>query len=504
MKRIVSFIVIVLVSIGVMVWSTPNLLNSVRLGLDLKGGFEILYEASPMTGGAEVSRDSLNETARSLEKRVDALGGSEPEITTEGTNRIRLRIAGVTDEKAVRERIKEPANLTFRSLGASSDAATTEDKTDAAAEDKAAVESTDTTGTEDAADSKDAAAGTKENTVTDKAADTDAAAGTETSTGTDKAADTDAADTDKAADTEKDAAADPYQGFTKIELTGQDFKPNGASVQPDQLGNLMISIELNDANKFADVTGRLIGQPMAIFLDDELLSAPTVQQRITGGTAQITGDFTREEAQNLRDTINLGALPLQLTEKYSQSVGATLGQLSLDQTLKAGIVGSIIILIFMVFMYRIPGLIAAFCLIIHTWGTILIFIWADITLTLPGIAAFILGIGMAVDANIITYERIKEEMRSGKSILSAFRAGSKSSFRTVMDAQITTLIAGAVMFWLGTGSVRGFALVLMIDIVTSIITNVFLSRYLLSLLVKAKSLNKPGYFGVKGSEIREL
>ncbi|OWA36535.1 protein translocase subunit SecD [Saccharibacillus sp. O16] len=445
MKRIVSFIVIVLVSIGVMVWSTPNLLNSVRLGLDLKGGFEILYEASPMTGGQEVTRESLVETAKSLEKRVDALGGSEPEITTEGSNRIRLRIAGVTDEKAVRERIKEPANLTFRSLGSASDAKAT-DKGAAANENEAAANG----------------------------------------------------------ETESEAAADPYQGFDKIELTGSDFKPNGASVQYDQIGNPMISIELKDANKFADVTGRLIRQPMAIFLDDQLLSAPEVKQRITGGTAQISGKFTREEAQNLRDTINLGALPLKLTEKYSQSVGATLGQQSLDQTLMAGIVGSIIILVFMMFMYRVPGLIAAFCLIIHTWGTILIFNWAGITLTLPGIAAFILGIGMAVDANIITYERIKEEMRSGKSIMSAFRAGSKSSFRTVMDAQITTLIAGAVMFWLGTGSVRGFALVLMIDIVTSIITNVLLSRYLLSLLVKAKSLKKPGYFGVKGSEIREL
>lgn len=494
MKRIVSFIVIVLVSIGVMIWSTPNLLNSVRLGLDLKGGFEILYEASPMTGGTEVTRESLTETAKSLEKRVDAIGGSEPEITTEGANRIRLRIAGVTDETAVRERIKEPANLTFRSLGNSSEESTTDDA-GTATEDETAVENPDSTsgaGSTDAATSTDGAA---VEDSSDGAAATDEAAGTDSGTTV----------TDEAAGTDAEATpSDPYQGFDKIELTGEDFKPNGASVQYDSLNNPMISIELNDASKFADVTGRLIGQPMAIFLDDEMLSAPTVQQRITGGTAQITGDFTREEAQNLRDTINLGALPLKLTEKYSQSVGATLGQQSLDQTLRAGIIGSIIILIFMVFMYRVPGLIAAFCLLIHTWGTILIFNWAGITLTLPGIAAFILGIGMAVDANIITSERIKEEIRSGKSILSAFRSGSKSSFRTVMDAQITTLIAGAVMFWLGTGSVRGFALVLMIDIVTSIITNVFLSRYLLSLLVKAKSLKKPAYFGVKGSEIREL
>ncbi len=467
------------------------MLNSVRLGLDLKGGFEILYEASPMTGGEEVTRESLIETARSLEKRVNAVGGSEPEITTEGENRIRLRIAGVTDEQAVRERIKEPANLTFRSMGDSAEESTTEqgttEETDAASEDEAASESADPTDSagSDAANAEDAT----EN------ADSEAAGSAES---------TDNADSENAGTTEGTTEEDPYQGYNKIELTGDDFKPNGASVQLDSLNNPMIAIELKDADKFAEVTGRLVGQKLAIFLDDEMLSDPSVNQRITGGTAQITGNFTREEAQNLRDTINLGALPLQLTEKYSQSVGATLGQLSLDQTLRAGIIGSILILIFMVFMYRVPGLIAAFCLLLHTWGTLLVFIWADITLTLPGIAAFILGIGMAVDANIITYERIKEELRSGKSILSAFKAGSKRSFWTVMDAQITTLIAGAVMFWLGTGSVRGFALVLMIGIVTSIITNVLLSRFLLSLLIKAKSLKKPGYFGVKGSEIREL
>ncbi|GJM83133.1 hypothetical protein HMSSN139_56290 [Paenibacillus sp. HMSSN-139] len=211
-----------------------------------------------------------------------------------------------------------------------------------------------------------------------------------------------------------------------------------------------------------------------------------------------------EKAKELRDKINLGALPLQLTEKYSQSVGATLGKQSLDKTIEAGLIGSVFILLFMIGMYRVPGLIAAFTLIVHTWLLILVFVWADFTLTLPGIAAFILGVGMAVDANIITNERIHEEMRTGKSIMSAVKAGDKHSLRTVLDSQITTIIVAAVMYAYGTGAVKGFALVLIVEIVLSIATNIYLSRFLLNLLLKAGKLLKPKYFGVKERDIREL
>lgn len=416
MKRLVSFILVVLVTVGIMAYTSPGLLKDIRLGLDLKGGFEILYEAEPLEAGQQVTKESLTQTAKSLEQRANALGTSEPEVTTEGTNRIRLKLAGVTDEVEVRSKMKEPAELTFRS----------------------------------------------------------------------------AAEGDEAGE------------YSKIELRGSDFVENGASVVYDNLNQPMVDIQVKDKEKFAEITKRLIGQKLAIYLDDELLSAPEVGQELTDGKAQITGSFTREEANQLRDTINLGALPLKLTEKYSQSVGATLGQLSLQQTIKAGIIASIFILVFMIALYRIPGLVASFALITHTWLVLAIFYLGDFVLTLPGIAAFILGIGMAVDANIITYERIKEELRSGKSIMSAVKSGERISFRTVMDSNITTIIAAAVMFWLGTGAVKGFAIVLIIDIVTSILTNVFFSRFLLNLLVKANFIKKPGYFGVKESEIRAL
>ncbi|AIQ54335.1 protein translocase subunit SecD [Paenibacillus sp. FSL R7-0331] len=416
MKRLLSFIITVLVLTGVMAFTTPGLLDKVRLGLDLKGGFEILYQASPMDNGGELTRASLQQTAKSLEKRANALGTSEPEVTTEGTDRIRLKIAGVTDEAEVREKMKEPAVLTFRSAA------------------------------------------------------------------------------------EGDAAG----VYSKIELVGSDFVEGAAEVQRSNLNQPEISISIKDKAKFAEITKRLLGKELAIYLDENLLSAPFVRAELTDGKASISGNYTLDEARELADTINLGALPLKLTEKYSQSVGATLGKQSLDQTVRAGLVGSLIILIFMIGMYRLPGILASFALILHTWLLILVFVVADFTLTLPGIAAFILGIGMAVDANIITNERIREEIRSGKGIMSSVKAGNKTSFRTVMDANVTTIIVAAVMFAFGTGAVKGFALILIVEIVLSILTNLYFTHWLLTVLVKAGALKKPKQFGVKESDISAL
>ncbi|NQX44687.1 protein translocase subunit SecD [Paenibacillus tritici] len=417
MKRMLSFIITVVVLTGAMVFTTPGLLDRVRLGLDLKGGFEILYHAEPMDTGGTLTRASLQKTAESLEKRANALGTSEPEVTTEGTDRIRLKIAGVTDEAEVRKKMKEPAVLTFRS---------------AKEGDKPGV-------------------------------------------------------------------------YSKIELVGSDFVEGAAEVQRDNLNRPEISISIKNKEKFAEITERLLGKELAIYLDENLLSSPpTVRQVLTDGKASISGGYTLDEAREIADTINLGALPLKLTEKYSQSVGATLGKQSLNDTVRAGIVGSVIILLFMLFMYRLPGVLASFALILHTWLLILVFVLADFTLTLPGIAAFILGIGMAVDANIITNERIREEIRSGKGIMSSVKAGNKTSFRTVMDANVTTIIVAAVMFAFGTGAVKGFALILIVEIVLSIVTNLYFAHWLLTVLVKAGALKKPKQFGVKESDISAL
>lgn len=420
MNRLLAFVLIVVVSLGVVGATSPYILDKVKLGLDLKGGFEILYEAQPLEAGGKVSKESLLETARSLEERANSTGVAEPDVTTEGTNRIRVKIAGVSDEAKVRDILKKPADLTFRSA----------------------------------------------------------------------------------------QGCAPDKGYCKIELRGNDFVQNGADVRQTNLNQYEISIKLKSASKFAAVTREVAklapNNQLAIYLDDRELSAPNVSSEINSDEAVITGNFTRDEATELKNTINLGALPLKLTEKYTQSVGATLGLQSLQETLFAGILATVIILLFMIFFYRLPGAIASISIIIFIWLLLLGFNLIDATLTLPGIAAFILGIGMAVDANIIMAERIKEEMRSGKSIMSSQRAGSKNSFRTIIDAHVTTAIAGLVMFFIGTGSVRGFAVILILTIIVSILTNVFISRMLLSMLIRSNVVKKPAYFGVKEDEIRAL
>jgi preprotein translocase subunit SecD len=407
-KRIVALSLIVLVTLGVVAFTGLPLANDLKLGLDLKGGFEILYVAEPLETGQQVTQDALRETARNLEQRVNALGTSEPEITPEGADRIRVKIAGIQNEAELRELLKRPSELTFRG---------------------------------------------------------------------------------------PDGAK---------EMVGSDFAQGGASVQFNQAGQPYIQLQVKEAEKFRDVTERLLGQPLAIYLDEEELSAPIVNAVITDGQAIIEGSYTFDEAKKLADVINLGALPLKLSEKYTQSVGATLGQKSLETTVLAGIIGSIVVLIYMVAFYRIPGLVATICLIAYTWLLLLAFELMNVTLTLPGIAAFVLGIGMAVDANIITFERIKDEIRNGKTILSALRSGSKSSFGTIMDANLTTIIAAAVILFIGSSSVKGFGIILIASIVASIITNVFFSRLLMSLLVRSKLINKPGYFGVKEADISAL
>ena len=424
MKRMLAFLLIVVVSIGVICATSPSLFKNTRLGLDLKGGFEILYQAKPLNEGGKVTKESLNETANSLGKRVNQSGVSEPEVTTEGADRIRIRIAGLEESKEakLREDLVKPANLTFRSaVGCAKDA-----------------------------------------------------------------------------------------GYCKTELTGNDFKEGGATIFQDNLGRFGISIKLKSAADFARVTGDVAklaatgNNQLAIYLDNNELSRPNVEKEINSSDAQITGNYTREEATNLRDTINLGALPLKLEVKYTQSVGASLGQKSLDDTILAGLIGTAFIVLFLLFFYRIPGLAASVSLIIYTWLLLLGHIALNATLTLPGIAAFILGIGIAVDANIITAERIKEEMRSGKSVLSAFRAGSKTSLRTIIDSHVTTIIAALVLLFIGVGSVKGFAVTLLLSIIISLVSNVVVSRYLLWLMIKSGKFNKPGYYGVKESDIRAL
>ena len=408
-SRLFLFVIVVGILAVLMTTTTGKVANNITLGLDLKGGFEILYTVEPIKEGQKVDQELLKATAEMVERRVNIGGVTEPEVNIEVPDRIRVRIASQdADQTKLRELIGKPAVLTFRDM----------------------------------------------------------------------------------------------QG--NVLMSGSDLAPGGAAVGYDELQRPLVTVKFSDPKLLEKVTREHLGQPMGIYLDETMQTNPVIQSVITGGSAQITGDYTQESAQELADLLNSGAMPAKLVEKQVTSVGATLGAMSLQNTLNAGYVGGALIFLFMLVVYRLPGFVANITLAAFIYLSLLFLDWMDATLTLPGIAGFILGIGMAVDANIITYERIQEEIRSGKTILSAYRAGEKRSLVTILDAQITALIAAAVLFYFGTSSIQGFAIISVLTTIVSIFTNVFASRFLLGLLIRTNLFKKPFWFGVKESEISEL
>lgn len=428
-SRIVAFFLIVLLIGSLMGLTTKGILNDIKLGLDLQGGFEILYEISPVEEGQKIDKEMLSSTAEALDKRINVLGVSEPNIQIEGNNRVRVQLAGVTDQNKAREILSTEANLSFRDIN------------------------------------------------------------------------------------------------DKKMMDGTDLVEGGAKQTFDEQGKPSVSIKLKSASKFKDVTQKIVnmGSPnnlLVIWLDYEkgdafkseiskanpkYLSAPRVDQVFNQNTVSITGDFTIEEAKTLASLLNAGALPVKLDEKYSTSVGAKFGEQALNKTVDAGLIGVAIIFLFMIVYYRFPGFIATITLSIYIYLVLLIFELMNGVLTLPGLAAIILGVGMAVDANIITYERIKEEIRVGRSLRSAFQVGSKNSLSTILDSNLTTILAAAVLFLYGTSSVKGFATMLIISILASFITTIYGTRLLLGLWVNSKIFNnKPSWFGVNKKDIKNI
>ncbi|TWT26242.1 protein translocase subunit SecDF [Planomicrobium sp. CPCC 101110] len=427
--RIIAFFILVVLLFGLIGTTGMPIAKDIKLGLDLQGGFEVLYEVEALEEGQEITQDVLADTTDALMNRINVLGVSEPVIQIEGDNRIRVQLAGVEDQESARELLSTEANLTFR----------------------------------------------------------------------------DANDT--------------------IMLAGNDLKQGGAQATFGQDGQPIVTLELNDPGKFAEVTEQIAAMPspdnvLVIWLDFEegvdsyqeerlkpdpkFVSDPQVSQRINSPSVEISGAFTQDETQNLAGILNAGALPVSLEEIYSTSVGAQFGEQALNETVFAAAVGIGLVLLFMLVYYRLPGLIAAVTLSVYVYLILLVFEWIGGVLTLPGIAAIVLGVGMAVDANIITYERIREEMRVGKSTKESFRAGAASSFSAILDANVTTMIAAIVLFIFGTSSVKGFATLLIISILASFITAVWGSRVLLGLLVNSGVLDgKYGLFGLRKSLVHK-
>ena len=261
-----------------------------------------------------------------------------------------------------------------------------------------------------------------------------------------------------------------------------------------------VSLELNSegAKKFADATSRLIGQAISINLDDTVVAAPTVQSEITDGNAVITmgnSEEAEKEARNIASLIRSGQLPFALQEVGLSTVSATLGQNSFDRALLAGIVSIIVIILFMMVLYRLLGAVASLALLIYAVITIFILGLCQVNLTLPGIAGIVLSLGMAVDANVIIFERIKEEMKNGKTLRASVDSGFHRAVTAIVDANVTTIISAVVLWWLGSGTVKGFAITLFIGVVVSMFTAIFVTKFLLNVLIEFNVKNRKLYVG---------
>ncbi|MBM7868071.1 protein translocase subunit SecD [Heliobacterium gestii] len=282
----------------------------------------------------------------------------------------------------------------------------------------------------------------------------------------------------------------------KTVIEGKDLKEAKEALEPgSKTAIVQMTLNSEGAKKFADVTRANVGKPIGIYLDQDLLQNPTVTEPITGGQARITGYGSLEDARRIALLLNSGALPVKMDMVEKQTVGPTLGAESLDKSETAAIIGIGLIFAFMFLYYRVPGFVAIISLILYSVIVVGILTWLHATWTLPGIAGFLLSLGVAVDANVIIYERLKDELRHGKTLRTAIEDGFHRAFTTILDSNVTTLISVVVLYSLGTGPIRGFAITLGIGIVVSMFTAISFTRLLLRSAGGSGILNNKKLYG---------
>ena len=285
-------------------------------------------------------------------------------------------------------------------------------------------------------------------------------------------------------------------------LTGDDL--NKAEAQPNGR-NWAVGLEFNakGASKFAKLTREFKGSQIAIYFNGDNISAPRVNEEITGGQAQITGDFNYDDAKKMVDLLNAGALPVPAQIIEENTVGPTLGADSLNKSLFAGVTGIVTVMLFMIFFYRVPGIIANIALVIYAVILFAIFKTVPITLTLAGIAGFILSIGMAVDANILIFERTKEELKAGRTLFTAINTGFDRAWTSILDSNISTIIICLILYFAGSNIVKGFALTLTIGVVVSMFSAITVTKNFMHLMFGTGQLKHPALFGLKESDINQ-
>ncbi|BAZ45283.1 protein-export membrane protein SecD [Chondrocystis sp. NIES-4102] len=436
-----------------------------QLGLDLRGGAQLTIQVNPNKEKPDVkpTLEDVKAVQRVLENRINEFGVSETTVQTIGEDKILIQLPGESEPEEAERRLKGTAKLEFK-------------------EQKQGTEG-----------NLIAESQVKQQLQIQNAQLTQAAKNSENQAKQ--------AEIKESLQKSNQAIANLFQsvGLTGTNLT--DARP-----QPDATGNRWeVAINFDDAGgkKFAELTKNLAGtgRSIGIFLDEELISSPVVGAEfastgIAGGKAVITGNFDLESAKDLAIQIKGGSLPFPVAVVENRTVGATLGQDSIRRSIIAGLVGLVLVLVFMVVYYRLPGMIADVSLLIYALLTMAAYALIGVTLTLPGIAGFILSIGMAVDANVLIFERTREELRAGKTLYRSVESGFFRAFSSILDSNVTTAIACVALLWLGSGLVKGFALTLLVGIGVSMFTAITCSRTLMLLLVLSlpKVRQKPELF----------
>lgn len=411
-------------------WGKP-----LALGLDLRGGTHLLYEADLSNVVEEDYGSSMQGLRDVIERRVNIFGVQEPVVQIQeagGNYRLIVELAGIKDPAEAIKMIGQTPFLEFKEQK-------TEEETKEILDKKGEIE--------------EKFKELQEQGKTQEEID---------------------AELEKIENWQI-VLEDTY--FKSTSLTGKYLEK--AELGFDQTTNKpLVLLQFNDegASIFKDLTSQNIGKPLAIYIDGILISAPVVQEAITGGKAQISGRFTLEEAKELASNLSAGALPVPIKLISQQTVGPTLGAVSLEKSLKAGIYGFLAIIFFMVFFYRFPGVLASLALIIYVSLILSLFKLIPVTLTLAGIGGFLLSIGMAVDANVLIFSRMKEELKSGKNLLLALEEGFSRAWPSIRDGNLTTLVVALILFGFGSSFVKGFALTLSLGILVSMFSAIFVTK----------------------------
>lgn len=412
-----------------------------KRGLDIQGGMHLVLQAKATDKVKLITPQVMQSAIAVVRNRVDGLGVAEPLIQPKGEDQLIVDMPGIRDKDEALRVIGTTAVLTFRAKKEDYPQGTP------VAEPKAS------------GPAPTRAAGRAERGAT--------------------------------------APAAPAGNWVLTGLEGTML--TSARVEPSGEGSWAVAVELNREGtlKLAELSAKLLQKPLAIFLDNKLVSAPIVQSEMPNGNMQITGNFTAQEAHELEVVLKAGSLPVPLEVIENRTVDASLGAESVQRSLMAGLIGVGAVFVFMAFAYRVPGVIANVALLIYILMNLAIFKLIPVTLTVPGIAGFILSIGMAVDANILIFERTREELQNGRTLYAAIENGFKRAFTAIFDSNMNTILSMAVLFYFGTGMVRGFALNLAIGVVISMFTAITATRTLLHYILEARQLRTPTLFGVE-------